>query len=413
MMTAILRSALAAMPLVFAAIPARAETIELLHFWEHSAERAALKVFQDSFEAQGGRWFGTSRDNEIELKSYALERINAGFAPAAVQWHGGPEIQRLMEMEISTSLEEVLGADAALPLLAVVAEALQVRGETGALPVGLHGENWVWRNLDIYRALDLPAPRDWAHFLEQAALIRAAGYRPLAIGHKPWERRVLFTSILTDIGGAGLYRRLIDSKLDRAHDLPLIERAFELMLRLRDEATEAAHAHGSWSRSTLDVIEGRAALQVMGDWAKGEFLNAGKLPGQDFDCMPGLGNPGVMAIVLDVFILPRTSNDETRVAQRQLVEIVLAPDNQRRFATAKGALPVVAGVDSEEFDQCTRTALDIISAPGGGVRSFSLALTQDRIARIQGAIQDAWELPEITPASAALSLLKECELAMQ
>ena len=30
------------------------------------------------------------------------------------------------------------------------------------------------------------------------------------------------------------------------------------------------------------VINGKAGMQIMGDWAKGEFLNAGKVPGKDF-----------------------------------------------------------------------------------------------------------------------------------
>ena len=33
------------------------------------------------------------------------------------------------------------------------------------------------------------------------------------------------------------------------------------------------------------VIKGEAGMQLMGDWAKGEFLSAGKVPGKDFVCL--------------------------------------------------------------------------------------------------------------------------------
>jgi glucose/mannose transport system substrate-binding protein len=32
------------------------------------------------------------------------------------------------------------------------------------------------------------------------------------------------------------------------------------------------------------VISGKAGFQIMGDWAKGEFINAKKVPGKDFLC---------------------------------------------------------------------------------------------------------------------------------
>ncbi|MEZ5834352.1 MAG: hypothetical protein R3D03_01275 [Geminicoccaceae bacterium] len=39
-----------------------------------------------------------------------------------------------------------------------------------------------------------------------------------------------------------------------------------------------------WNLATAMVINGEAGFQMMGDWAKGEFLNAGKKPGEDFLC---------------------------------------------------------------------------------------------------------------------------------
>ena len=39
-----------------------------------------------------------------------------------------------------------------------------------------------------------------------------------------------------------------------------------------------------WNLASAMVINGEAAFQFMGDWAKGEFLNAGKVPDQDFLC---------------------------------------------------------------------------------------------------------------------------------
>ncbi len=37
-----------------------------------------------------------------------------------------------------------------------------------------------------------------------------------------------------------------------------------------------------WNLATADVINGRAAMQLMGDWVKGELDEAGKQPGVDY-----------------------------------------------------------------------------------------------------------------------------------
>ena len=44
-----------------------------------------------------------------------------------------------------------------------------------------------------------------------------------------------------------------------------------------------------WNLATAMVIKGEAGMQLMGDWAKGEFLAAGKVPGKDFACVAAPG----------------------------------------------------------------------------------------------------------------------------
>jgi glucose/mannose transport system substrate-binding protein len=48
-----------------------------------------------------------------------------------------------------------------------------------------------------------------------------------------------------------------------------------------------------WNLASAMVINGEALFQIMGDWAKGEFVNAGKTAGEDFTCfrVPGTEAP--------------------------------------------------------------------------------------------------------------------------
>jgi glucose/mannose transport system substrate-binding protein len=62
----------------------------------------------------------------------------------------------------------------------------------------------------------------------------------------------------------------------------------------------------NWNDATALVIGGRAGIQIMGDWAKGEFTNAGQAAGSQYGCMPGLGGDSPYLIQGDVFVFPKT-----------------------------------------------------------------------------------------------------------
>ena len=65
---------------------------------------------------------------------------------------------------------------------------------------------------------------------------------------------------------------------------------FDQMRKMRGYV-DADFSGRDWNLATSMVMNGEAAFQIMGDWAKGEFLAAGKRPGIDFLCAstPGEG----------------------------------------------------------------------------------------------------------------------------
>ena len=59
-----------------------------------------------------------------------------------------------------------------------------------------------------------------------------------------------------------------------------------------------------WNQATNAVIEGTAGGQIMGDWAQGEFALAGLTAGEDYECLPGLGETAVLSTGGDCLLLP-------------------------------------------------------------------------------------------------------------
>ena len=69
------------------------------------------------------------------------------------------------------------------------------------------------------------------------------------------------------------------------------------------------------------VIKGDACVQVMGDWAKGEFKNANKEAGKDYLCYRFPGTDGSVLYNTDMFALFQVSAD------RKAAQIALADDD--------------------------------------------------------------------------------------
>src|SRR5258707_15710427 len=160
-------------------------TAEVLHWWTSGGEARALKVIADRFAAQGGRWI----DNPIAggggdaARTVAKTRILGGKPPTVMQWHLGLSLRQLAEAGLLGDVDEVARAgdwDGVLPPL-LVANA-KVGGHYVAIPVDIHGENWLWTNTKVLAAAGVAAPRSWPEFNKSAAKIRQAGDIPLALG---------------------------------------------------------------------------------------------------------------------------------------------------------------------------------------------------------------------------------------
>ena len=83
---------------------------------------------------------------------------------------------------------------------------------------------------------------------------------------------------------------------------------FERMAKLRSYV-DPNFSGRDWNLASAMVIKGDAALQIMGDWAKGEFVNAGKKPDTDFLCFRFPGTQGSVTFNSDQFVMFKVGDD--------------------------------------------------------------------------------------------------------
>jgi glucose/mannose transport system substrate-binding protein len=173
---------------------------------------------------------------------------------------------------------------------------------------------------------------------------------------------------------------------------PGFRKAAETFAALRNLADEGS-AGRNWNDTTGLVITGKAAMQHMGDWAKGEFINAKMTPGKDYGCVI---MPGGYVMGGDVFVFPKVKDAGQQAAQTKIAELMLSSETQIAFNTKKGSVPVRLDVDVSGMDACAQAGMKALQDPAMQVPSGGYIATPDRVGAVRDVITQFWSTKSMT-----------------
>jgi glucose/mannose transport system substrate-binding protein len=374
------------------AAPAFAQqTVEVLHWWTSGGEAAALNVLKGNLEKQGVTW----KDSPIaggggEQAMTALRaRVSAGIPPTAVQMLGF-DIQDWGKQGVLANLNDLAGKEG---WDKVVPAALQRFSKYGgnwvAAPVNVHSTNWVWANKEVLAKAGITSePKTWDEFIADGEKLQKAGFVALAHGGQPWQEATIFDGVVLATGGIDFYRKAFIDLDSKALSSPTMEKAFQRMSQLR-KLVDKDFSGRDWNVASGMVISGKAGFQIMGDWAKGEFLNAKKVPGKDFICFRMPGTQGMVSFNSDQFAMFRIKGADAIAAQTKLASAVMDKGFQSAFNVVKGSVPARTDVPDTAFDDCGKKGIkDLAEANSKNTLVGSMAHGHAVPASIKNAFYD-------------------------
>ncbi|MBS7599631.1 ABC transporter substrate-binding protein [Pseudomonas sp. RC2C2] len=396
--------------LPLSAVAAANGTVEVTHWWTSGGEAAAVKTLKEQVEKDGFTW----KDNAVAggggaaamtvLKSRAV----AGNPPGAAQIKG-PDIQEWGALGLLTELDDVAKAnnwDALLPKK--VAQLMQYDGHYVAVPVNIHRVNWLWINPQVFDKAGAKVPTTLDELFAAADKLKAAGFTPLAHGGQPWQDSTVFEDlVLSILGPQGYHQAFVELDEDTLTGEKMIE-VFKTLQRL-GTYMDPNRAGRDWNIAAGEVINGKAGMQIMGDWAKSEWTAAGKVAGKDYQCVAFPGTQGSFAYNIDSLAMFKLKNANDIKAQNDLAKVALEPRFQTVFNQNKGSLPVRQDMDMSQFDACTqKSAADFKEAEKGDGLQPSMAHNMATSLAVQGAIFDVvtnfFNDPKADPATAVKQL---------
>jgi glucose/mannose transport system substrate-binding protein len=372
------------------ALPALAQQdqVEVLHWWTSGGEAAALNVLKEDLQEKGIGWqdMPVAGGGGEQAMTVLRARVTAGNPPTAVQMLGY-DIRDWAEEGVLADLNETAQKEG---WSEVVPEALQFfstyDGEWIAAPVNVHSTNWVWANKQIFDELGLEPPTTWEEFIAALDEIQAAGHTALAHGGQAWQDATIFDGVVLATGGPDFYKQALVDLDPEALGSDTMKQVFDRMAQLRGYVDDNFSGR-DWNLATAMVVEGDAGMQMMGDWAKGEFLNAGKTPGEDFLCFRTPGTQGNVTFNTDQFVMFEVG--EGQEAQVELAKSIMSPEFQIAFNKVKGSVPARTDVAGDELDACGQKGMkDLAEASEQGTLFGSLAHGHAAPAPVKNAIYD-------------------------
>lgn len=351
------------------------------NWWTSAGEFAAINAVYTLYKQQypGVEVIhgGVAGGGGVNFKGATMTRLQGGDPYDVFQLHAGLEVVQYDPEKYLQPVDDIISAGEGSVMPDSLKTLLTYKGHMWTVPMNIHHGNVLWINKKLFADNGLTPPTTWDEFFKVADAFKAKGIVAFGMGGaEGWEQSFTMEDILIGtLGGQG-FADLWTGK--KSWKDPKVADALNTYKKLLTY-TNADRAALSWDQAVKLVINGQAAMNIMGDWADGEFINA-KKTSADYTGIPAPGNTGVFLVVSDGFALPlKSANHDNAV---NFLKLVTTKEAQVAFNIKKGSICARTDCDYSNFDDYLKssaaefkTDLIVPSAFGGGaaIPSWSAA----------------------------------------
>ena len=227
-----------------------------------------------------------------------------------MQFNTGKQFDELVENNLlndveAIAIEQKWKDKIPAPILAATTR----NGKMFAVPVNIHGQNWLFYNTEVLKKLGATEPKTFDDLIAILDKVKAAGLIPLAFsGQKTWERG-LFNAVMLGVGRPeALDGRSMATRIPRPLKIAGVQdrrRDFRQAAQLRRRRRGGPQLERRYR--PRHPGQGRASRS----WATGQRASsspAGKTAGKEYGCTILAKAGGGYAMGGDVFAFPKTKD---------------------------------------------------------------------------------------------------------
>ncbi len=335
-----------------------------------------------------------------QAKAVLATRLTGGDPPDSFQVHAGLEVEKYTPARFLEPLDDLFkseGWERVLPkdLLTL----LRYQGKFWSVPVNIHRANVLWYNRKVFQDNNLTPPKTFDEFFKVADAVKAKGIVPFVFGSKDgWEAGHVFEVVLIGTLGADGYRGLWTGKTQWTD--ARVTQALNTFKRMLTYVN-TDHAALTWDGAGQYLIDGKGAMQIMGDWQDGWFQSK-RYTG--YGWAPPPGTAGIFDALSDSFALPKGAKNRQNAVN--WLKVVGSREGQEAFNPKKGSICARTDCSTGLFNQYLQSAARdwktnaLVPSVMHGAAAFeswatkfkdivALFVTSGDVARTQTALQAA------------------------
>lgn len=270
----------------------------------------------------------------------------------------------------------------------VLPEASAIDGKTYQTPSNAQILPLVYYNKAIFAEQGIEVPTNYAEFLDAIAQLRAADITPLELaGAEAWAASMPVVA-LASVDVLGSDPEWIQERYEGEVSFtdPLFADAMQKAVDLVEMgAYDPAALSVDFVTANRNFLEGKSAMYPMGSWFSGtgyvtpeqaENIGVFPWPSDDGDVVLPLNVGGAMSV--------SAVSKDVPSAVKFAEAWTLAPSNMKVLIESDGAIPLLKGVELEEYGadvtDLYRDGFDLLAENGESVSSFGWVNNSDALA---------------------------------
>jgi multiple sugar transport system substrate-binding protein len=298
-----------------------------------------IKVKVNTFDHEG---YKTSIRNFLTAK-----------APDVAAWYAGNRMAPFVNAGLFEDVTDVWESAGYNDSLASSAMSLTMKGKKWGVPYSTY--QWgVYYRKDIFDKLGIKTPKNWKQFLAACKTLKKNKIIPITIGTKYlWTAAGVFDYLNLRVNGYDFHNDLTAGKVKYTD--PKMQVVFDRW----DELVKPGyfiknHAALSWQDAIAPMVQGKAAMYVMGNFLVSELRSAGLKDDQigffEFpEITPGI--PKAVEAPTETFHIP--SKAKNKKDARVFLAFLAQPKVQTAWSKITSQLPVnkYAKIPNDKFLQ--------------------------------------------------------------
>jgi ABC-type glycerol-3-phosphate transport system substrate-binding protein len=335
-----------------------ASKVEVFSWWTGGGEAKGLEAMIADFKTKNSQIefvnAAVAGGSGTNAKAVLASRLQANQPPDSFQGHAGAELLDYIKAGQLESLNFLYDEQKLRDIFPQqLVEQITFEGQIYSVPVNIHRSNILWYSPQVLKEAGISKPpASIDEFIADLRMVKDKTDKiPLSLGAQ-WTADHLLESVLLGRLGVDAYNALWKPEADWSS--PQVTQALQDFATIHSYAnTEAAST--DWQLAAKNVVDGKAAFNVMGDWTAGYFKELGKQPKTDFDWAASPGTDGVYMWLSDSFTLPK--NAPHRDAAIAWLKEAASKEGQDLFNPQKGSIPARTDADTSLYTDYLAWAL--------------------------------------------------------